>query len=906
MNKSGLLIPVGLNVDFDEAGVCHWRVGINLPPRIRRFSRLIDEALHSKKTDWGLLAISLIVFDAIRPSALRTIDRQGTEPYLCLGALQLEWQDFQPPRIERRQLSGITMLRWRSLLNGSDSMVAPCGLHDELAGFLKASEGYRTLADPVAELERDAVGWWYQHLPNPLFAHASGLQVLSALSRSTLVRLESRMVPTASAATQVQNSFAEADLGCTAELLDAADAASGDDENPLVLQAAIASMNFNANELDYLVRRRWAQNLLSLRGRALRAGPPTALVLAWGAHLCECGTVSEPSPAKSTVRQYFSRAALPIFELLKQLPKTFDAPEWQAIEIRDRYLGLMQAQSPGNQKTIASALASFHAFLIESFDVEPLHRSIHQDVALGSVRANIIWQHEADLVQTWIERVEDLRVRSAAQILLGIARECPARTNELMRLRLGNFLEGQSEMGPIMEIEITPSAKFGRLKTPAAQRRLTLVNRCTIARINEWIDQRKREGAASGALLFGDPNDDGRVYRFGATTSLLNRMLKHATGDSESSIHTLRHSVITEQLDMQLRSSNIKDPSRHLGTAVAAGHATAMTTFTQYLHCYEPSLRLWLDLALEESVKLSSQQGAAILGANSATLRQQAKRRGQTLSDHIWHRTRQMPASSPFECADAPFALCHPQVPELTAAVKSELTVSLVLQCLFDHLDSIPAAVLASRFGISEDVLSESIASTLDFCFAVASKSRPRTFDHQDDRPRSLQEALLTAQIDIKRAEQPKYLRLREWLSAPQPFVQLSRAVASWKACQQSGLTAVNKQGGPFELYKLLQAARVDPIDLRICVQTAGHACRPSDAQESVLYNQVSSDFRTIFGISPRCSFVRGRLGRPPAYLLWDDPQHREIPKSASSSTSGLDAWMVAIAAAMRLEGGGR
>jgi hypothetical protein len=61
-------------------------------------------------------------------------------------------------------------------------------------------------------------------------------------------------------------------------------------------------------------------------------------------------------------------------------------------------------------------------------------------------------------------------------------------------------------------------------------------------------------------------------------------------------------------------------------------------------------------------------------------------------------------------------------------------------------------------------------------------------------------------------------------------------------------------------------------------------------------------DFIAVFGVAPRESLTQARSDRPDVYLQWDDPAHRQVPTSASSSCAGLDSWMCAVAALLSMK----
>src|ERR1035437_8783036 len=253
----------GLGSQVDEVGLWRWRVSHEVQPRIRRFSAFIAEVLEHTETDTPALAARLIAFDGITPSVLQEIERQRSIPYRSDDEVQIEWEAGLPPRTERRTLSKLSAAVWPRTGLGAEAeaAISPAELLKGIEAFLANSKVYRTLESKVIELERDAMCWWFEAIPAPLFSHLSNLQVLSALPRSALARACTKLavVPAPSLDAEADNSGT--DLGLTAELIDSADAATGSDKNSLVLKQGIEFLVITRNEPDGTTKRRWAQNL---------------------------------------------------------------------------------------------------------------------------------------------------------------------------------------------------------------------------------------------------------------------------------------------------------------------------------------------------------------------------------------------------------------------------------------------------------------------------------------------------------------------------------------------------------------------------------------------------------------------------------------------------------------------
>lgn len=912
MTAQNIMKTAGLRPEQDEVGLWQWRITDEVPPRIRRFSAFIAEVLAHTTPGTPALSARLVAFDGITPSALQEIEKQRRIPYRTGTDVQIEWEATSPPRIERRSLSKLSAAAWPIDIQpeGVEVDIAAAELSRGLDEFLATSRVYRTPGNQATELERDAICWWFQTIPAPLFSHVTGLQVLSALPRSALARARKQMAVARAQDEDAARDNSETDLGLTAELVDSADTATGSDKNSLVLQQGIEFLVTTRNEPDGTTKRRWAQNLHTLKSGAQAAGPVTSLLLGWGIHLCEHGTVFECNPARTTVRKYFACAVESLFEVLRMLPKNLDSQEWSAERMRDHYLALMAAQSDGNKKNMAIALTNFHAFAVEWLDIEPLGKGLHAEVPAAPVQAQIVWQNEINLITDWLRSVEDDRIKNAATIILKIAFEAPARTNELLRLRLANFRQGQDGQGDIMEIEIARCAKQPRLKTKAAQRTLCVRDRTTITLIQDWADWRKREGATMDALIFGDPNDDSKVYRGAAITSLLNRLLKIATGEPDAHIHWLRHGAVSRIFATDLCSSGAIDLNRHVIAATGAGHATPVSSFRTYFHTYEWCLRMWLDAALQETIALTSATAANLLDVKPASLRQQAHRQDTPIQDFLWWRLREMPVEKEFPDVTATFNWCAPAQPPLGPRANSKITVTSALMITQQLCRGVSQRSLSLRFGISESAMALMTTSFENYCLNFARRAWPRSHTFRDKGPAGFDDARSLAKFDLDRAGQSKYGKLEEWFAQEQDLALLRRAIASWQTCRVGDYLALDREGQALDLFQMLMAAMVDPTELRICI-SVGAAVDPDtpfsvkhcNTQELITRQVVREDFVSVFGVYPRETFHHARMGRPGAYLQWDSPTHVNQPGSASGSCAGLDAWMAATVVLVFIKG---
>lgn len=457
----------GLLISEDSVGVHSVRLGSGVAARVRRIDTLAHTILAAEEKSVGIEAASLAVFDGVRPSDLPNVAAKLADIFAWRELRCLEWRAEEPPRLERRALHARTIGLLHA--NGLLGTAAQFDLHGQLCEFLDRQVEYADFkrADRVLEFERDLMCWWYQCLPLPLFFHLSGVQTLSAVTRACLACADTDLVPELAPVDCAEAASEFADDNSCAELLDMVGLSSGQDASAIVLKQALEIVSMHAAETDAVAKRRWIGSLLGLRMVAARTGPITSLLLAWAVDLIESGTPRQPNPPKTTPYAYVHRALLPLFDVLRETSGPPDA--WAVEVLASIYQVLVAAQSTGNQGTMASALTSFHRFLQDWYDAPPLRRPLHTDVPLPEARAIVIWAHRLSLAKQWVPRVtDDPLLAECLQVVLAITGESPSRAKEVLFLRLGNV----QDRGHCIEIEIAPSWRCDRLKTPWSQRQL--------------------------------------------------------------------------------------------------------------------------------------------------------------------------------------------------------------------------------------------------------------------------------------------------------------------------------------------------------------------------------------------------------------------------------------------------
>jgi len=891
MNLKHLAETAGLLITSDSIHVQAVRLASGVPSRIRRFGQFIHEVVVAPHTRPNVAAARLVALDGIRPDSLPRLDAALSSLFVWQRHVHVEWSEEVPPRLERRALSATTV---SALQVRAPSAPDGMPLADELQAYLKTSQLYQKFPakERVKELSRDALCWWYQSLPLPLFFHAAGLQVMSAVARVCLARQDTGQVPIIVAPT-IDAAAELMDVESCAELLDVAAMSSGNDESGVVLAQAILKMEVKSGETDAATLRRWVKELLQLRQQALQAGPINALLLAWIVDICESGTLREENPSRETPKRYFVSAADSLRLKLNGLPDAIS--DWSTDVLSAIYDELVEEETEKNPRgtsahTLATALTNFHAFLVEWFEVQPLQRRLHAKVPMLPVRAKVIWPEEIGCAVGWInDLTDDRQIRTMLKIIFGINKEAAARSTELLLLRIGNVQSFKT----YMEVEVAPSLRWGRLKTRAGQRRLRISDPYVMSLISSWIDERRAKGASDLDLLFADPKNGQQVYRRHLVSTLVSSLLKAATGDQSAVGYDLRHTVISGRNADVLASSSTTDINRLSDNATGYGHVSGMTSLVSYTHLYELALRQWLDVAMVTLVPLTSADTAALTGLSASNVRQSAGRHGTSSAVFGWWKVREPDNVPAYPTASALWQWRAPVAPRPRAAGTFEPTVSITLLMVAELASKVSTGEVGKSFNISEPEARHLQERAITVAHEVARLTWPVKYGPRVALPIGLMASLGCADVDVESAldAKPKFQRLIDWLSARQSFSLLSDAYQSWRDCRLGSHLSLDKPGRVLGLLRVLAAAGVDPLALRVCYRA--EKSDPANVPSELRVAQ--QDFTAVFGMKPRVFAVEERMWDATTYLLWDSDDCINAPTGASGTIDGLDALMFGV-----------
>jgi hypothetical protein len=972
--------PIKINTADNRAT---WQFLIHARPSAARFQRLIHVALFptARRADdpsqnLGLLAARLICLDGVRASDLVHINECQATPYRCGEHIAIEWLQAGEHRLERRFLHPLTACLWPRLSvvpdrsehcatsqEGSGERVAPLpsrmlptgDLRTALEGWLSGIDDYTACRSALDQVESDQLAWWSEHLPGSLIPHCAGKFPLKAIDRSTWGRLETRLalhkIEVSTEPSDTNDSDAEPQ---TDQLLDQLDTAEGTGFDRSELSAALEILKTNHTSLiDGRTKQQWVDRLRQLNLATSAVNPATVALVGWLCHMCEVGTVDTPNPAASTIRRYASSVLLSLGAAFAGRP---DAPEdWQAELLLEIYLKVLGDKSAGNLTVAVSALRGFHEYLRDVFDVEPLGVNLTRlantktevassdpaeptqlaeqggtraatgatskeaDHAEPRISANVVWPHEVDWCIQACSQAADRRVGMIARVMLFIGRECAVRYQDLSRLVMVNVAFLEDACGQYCKLDVVRRAGRGRLKTESSQRRLIVRSPPALQAIQDWVDHRQRESGSRTAYLFGDPRSDKARYRPAAVHSLLNRLLKRASGDKRVRFHDLRHTVVSEQVACALTSSAWIDASLLELIACDAGHASPRTTLLSYTHLYEGPLRSRLDIALLDTVfarsddmaqSISEVAAAAVTrGPSTApqlkgnSLVQQAKRRKIGLN-YLWaERLQRYAQDVPIEPASAPYEWRTPAALRIASEADTPIPVHVMLDVIVRMARHEDPAVIARVAGMSPERMRQLSQRLTTWTLGLYQRQFPLVSLRQSRAP-EFSECLERMRIAPESALKPLWQSLANALQKDSQRALQEEVVAYWEACSPGTYLSLCAPINPRPLLQLLKRADLTRGNMRVVSAPdeaeARSSSMDSDHRRSVLQAdlaRVQELFQQELGINPLIEQAAWRSDRPNVYLRINPHPKSLQTASSADATSSLRAWLLAIKA---------
>ena len=871
-----------LSITFDRAGMAHFRPTKSTATGAARFrnfqTKLLNGALIfiNKSSQF---AANLIAFDGVlTKSDLIAALAQQDQLYTWNGHTGLEWLS-ENKRINRRFISFFTEKDWTPAQN------VPLQNHEDILTSLEVtlekiypSKGISN----IDQLLHDAQAWAFEALPGPLLAHCISAVPLTLLPRKTLAREESRKALHSSAE---QLMVGEASLGL-ASALDGYFSHGGKDHGGWLINKLVVACRHKKQVADHIDKRRILKECLALSSESDSAGKTASIVLAWAIDLIESGTPSEKNVNPGTVDLYVRYAAPSLHEHFKDENLEEIDPE-KFIEI---YSTIIKSATPGVQKTLASALNSWHRFIQYWLDASPIKKSLYLGIEQSTPRANVIWPHEKELIEIWIVAATcDERMMNQIHVCHAIATSLRIRVSELLKLRMRNI----RIHGVDMEIEICPMRRDGNLKTPSAQRVVLICSGTAITTISNWVVRRKCEGALLDDLLFGNPHKPAKGYKLGLLYVILNQLLKCATGDPDISFHSYSHDWISNKIEKALLSNTRNDINPLDIIAAEVGHSSSQTSLLHYFHFIEKPLRYFLDSAIQR-LPLSSKIVSRYSNISPATLRQRScrsKLKGD--NDNIYWLAMTNSSQHLFEStASSSFEFENARPPSSLTKLKST-SFSDVFYILSDLAEGMSVLCTSSRAGHPEHTVYQIASIACDLLRQIGMLDMTLVIRSQIDAVANFQISFSGENINPIRFDRINQLKLNQvylYLSQQIDPTVLESACCSWINCFKQGYLSLDKPSQSAGIIKFLHAAKVTQNRIIVCT-----SLNTEDTAQH-LQSQITAIFSSIFALPPLFDTKAPRRGRPNNYLVISgvEPQVGNNLESAAISMKGFNALLFA------------
>lgn len=804
------------------------------------------------------LFLSLFAFDGLRVGDFKKA--MLSKPLRYEGEkIGLGWID-EDDRQQRIQLGNISL----KLLCGTDwALVQKLTLECLAEHYWSCG----TVELTLQMFTRDHATWFSEIASGPFVDHFQGIIPMTALSDDCYVRLQTKRALAAEG--DIEDMTHE---GAFYQSLEGWLEPQGNDDNPTVV-----------NEISELFKRPKADDLQGYKSRKLQqcldklsdaidAGPLTSLILAWVIHLLLNGTRNRSNAAVNTIVNYVGVIVEPIFFAFR---KGFE--KWDLATFEEKYDGLISKVTPGSRKNMASAIQSWHHFLVGWLDVPPLKKKYHDEVPLSIPLANVLWPHEYELIQNWLAHASpDPRLGRYLKAMFNIAFRKRFRINELLKLRVKDV----QILDDVVQINVRGT------KSIYSKRRIDL----DIDQFPEFVElvrYRQNELASMGEYLFGDPNRIGKIYSLSKLYTCANHLLKSATGDISIRFHSLAHTVVSSELIVPLIGGTPSLANSLHQLSSDFGHYSILTSCSEYMHRYEGTMRKTCDRGIS-NLKISYQVAERWSDKSSSAMRKQASRSGANKQVVQWQSI--FTSSCKVDIQDISFnrKVIEPEPPAFLSK-NININLSNILSVFSDVQKGLSLEIIALRQSISlRDIndllriakitLSNCSNSNVDFSFSTELVVHElQKFDW-----------IWFAKPSIAKDESIIKIAQKHYRS-------FSTGIDAWLLLIKNGYLSLSDQLCADQFLKLLAQLSIPKNNLAIAY---------TNACDHQYLRVLQACFFEYFHLTVPIFEVRKRGGRPDSYLLFSSKKifANAMPKSATLSTSGLNAVLLSIAVLLEFE----
>lgn len=838
------------------------------------------------------LALCLIAYDAITNWADLVEATKAATNVQVRGRVALErWQkeNTRNSRQEGRSLSARTFLCIRDLPNSVDWL-------NELQTFKEflltnyPKIGSNTNDLKIEEVFLDSSAWHYLNLSPCLFTHIEGALDMPVLPDCVWARLNSpRPLDNEQTLADEVDCISESAMNRMFDLPSSTQ--TGVPRATLDLLKSIFSVGKNDQGIrlaDYLERSE-TRAKFSLASKAISTdGWIAGFLASWCSHLLNYGSIRRENPSMATLSAYTGELLEPLAAELVQIDKT----PAQMLQYDWEVLFDRLSQQIFTAAGIA-ALRSLHLWAVHTLGCDPMPSVIfRKDDALSTVQSNIVWPNEQrraiELASTCSL---DERIREQTLVMLALGCTGLFRIGDIPSIRIDDI----KETAKGISVEIDPSHGSHGGKSRAARRIVFLTDHDITQVILGFQARRARESKKihnEAIYLFGDPNDKGRLYRFGECARLVNRLLKEATGDSTVSFHTLRHTCASYRSLAMLIEPAAEHAIAPLNLLLhQMAHAGPKTLWGVYFHFSDLAIRAQIDRS-ETVHRVTSHEAAFWLKTTPESLRQK-RHRAQDPSDSFYFDLINREAFGQVGAEQPPWVPYHLSAPEkLHDTADAEITFEWTYKALRALSEESDVDVLASRLSCTHEHIRQ-------LCLATNSALEQLDLGRNQStapplRQTSAPEFCASTIHNLMAAQNWSFSIVKSsplgsvfrHLTSKGRSVQASSAAGAWRRmyCKQS--LSLENRVDPQPFLYLLGAAGFPTQALLVRTQ-APSTHKSSIDLENFLFNERNVLMPLFLGTmcaEVRIESTRPRRGHPSRYLLIRDsltPPKASMPGAA-------------------------
>jgi hypothetical protein len=878
-------IPVGFN---DETTDLLFAPPEDASHRSARFGHFINSVLAGKAVQTlpldKLLVACLIGFEAIPSKAalIECLEKRAHWENTTRG-LFASWSVGGV--LHRRQLSVFT-----SLVN-SELKDTEINWKVLLPGFNRSLGALYDFGEPVPIDERidrliaDSMGWLCLRVPPALGAHVLGHMHMTALPDAIWRRQFGQTMPIHAPLIKQEEEIFQ-------RVVERSEFQSASGTGNWFVQALKTAFDgctgAGVNLSNARAKRRLVTQLDAISKNLEEVGLHEVLLLGWLLDLLRHGSARKKKPAIRTIYLYFSTAATLIQTTLRAAsadPLEMNATQWSAF-----YESILASPHQGQ---VPPALASFHRFMVRSFDVEPLYGVFGQHEAEAMPEASMVWPEEFERAYEIIGRLSsDERAIGQARIWLRLLQHTSLRRWEVFGLRRRHL----NTPDGVLTIEISPRRGDKDPKSPASRRPAVISDPSAMHEVLTWDQRRKEESAVQDDLLFGDPHTVG-LYRAGYCYCLLSQGLKMATHDPDICVHGCRHGYASREVLAASLPSAPNGISRLDQIKVAMGHQSLGTTLRTYAHQYEYALRAWVDHDIEQSQSLTSTVVSTWTG-NSKLFWRTKKSRAKLGTAVYWDalttncnesaEVQALPDVNSDTHESSPKEAAGPACQTPTLAATRKVATDLMNIELTDRS-------VCSRSGVTAHDL-QCICRGVVQIVQKFSKEVPAVAVEPLVSDARL--ALVKFRFDPRRLNWDCWAR---FLNCASSLARSERELLlrAWRDQRRHGVISLEDPHEARPVLQLLQSSNfpVGKLRMRAVRSDMADLARAADAKEIIA--SASTLFRDVFSATLEIEEVAPRRGRPNNYLLplTSFPRSRGLPvASALADSKSLDAAIFCVA----------